>query len=75
MNRKITTGAILFIMTTLHMYAQDSTMVSSPGFMKEYWQSLIHGNVDRTHEKPFDLSFAAAPSYSREGGFGFGEAF
>lgn len=40
--------------------------------MKRYWQSLIHGNVDRSFEKPFDVSFAVAPSYSREGGFGLG---
>lgn len=52
--------------------AQDSTQVEKSEFIKRYWQSLIHGNVDRTHEKPFDVSLAVAPSYSREGGFGFG---
>lgn len=52
--------------------AQDSGSVNKPNFIKRYWQSLIRGNVDRTHEKPFDISFAIAPSYSREGGFGLG---
>ena len=64
--------AFLFIMTASLSAAQDSTSVSRPGFFKRYWQSLVNGNVDRTHEKPFDVSFAIAPSYSREGGFGLG---
>lgn len=72
MNRKTLTSAFLFIFSILQINAQDSTQVSGAGFMKQYWQSLINGNVDRTHEVPFDVSFAIAPSYSREGGFGFG---
>lgn len=72
MNRKTFISAFLFIVTVIQVNAQDSTKVSRSGFMNRYWQSLINGNVDRTHEKPFDVSFAVAPSYSREGGFGFG---
>lgn len=64
--------AFLFILTAFQLDAQDSTSVSKPGFFRKYWQSLINGNVDRTHEKPFDVSFALAPTYTREGGFGLG---
>lgn len=72
MNGKALITAILFIMTVHLTSAQDSLKTGASGFLRDYWESLIHGNVDRTHEKPFDLSFAVAPSYSREGGFGFG---
>ena len=72
MNRKIMIAIFLFIMTVAPSHAKDSTEVSKDGVMKRYWQTLIHGNIDRTHEKPFDVSFALAPSYSREGGIGFG---
>ena len=58
MNRKIMIAIFLFIMTVASSHATDSTKVSKDGFMKRYWQTLIHGNVDRTHEKPFDVSFA-----------------
>jgi len=37
-----------------------------------YWRRLLQGNVDRTHEKKIDLSFAASPSYTREASFGIG---
>lgn len=72
MSRQAMIIMFLFILTAGVSHAQDSTKVSKSGFMKRYWQSLIHGNIDRTHEKPFDVSFALAPSYSREGGIGFG---
>lgn len=36
------------------------------------WDRLIHGNIDRTFEKKIDLSFAIAPSYTREASFGIG---
>ena len=39
---------------------------------RSYWNSLLHGNIDRTHEKKFDISFVAAPSYTREASFGIG---
>ena len=72
MSRKTIVIVSLFILTAAMSHAQDSTQVSKSGFINRYWQSLIHGNVDRTHEKPFDVSFALSPSYSREGGIGFG---
>lgn len=72
MSGRILITIFLFILTAAQSHAQDSTKASHPGFMKRYWDSLIHGNVDRTHEKPFDVSFALTPSYSREGGIGFG---
>ena len=72
MNRRILITIVVYILTVPISLAQDSTQVSKKGFMKRYWESLIRGNVDRTHEKPFDVSFALAPSYSREGGIGFG---
>ncbi|MDR1339083.1 MAG: outer membrane protein assembly factor [Prevotellaceae bacterium] len=37
-----------------------------------YWNRLIHGNIDRTFEKKMDISFIAAPSYTREASFGIG---
>lgn len=72
MSRKILLIIILATACAIQALAQDSTAVDKPNFLKRYWQSLIRGNVDRTHEKPFDISFAIAPSYSREGGFGLG---
>lgn len=72
MNTKTVIISLLLILHGLNSYARDSTEIRSTGLIKRYWQSLIHGNVDRSFEKPFDVSFALAPSYSREGGFGFG---
>ena len=72
MNRKASLIAFLFMISALQISAQDSSQVKRPDFLRRYWESLINGNVDRTHEKPFDISFAIAPSYSREGGFGLG---
>lgn len=42
------------------------------GFLKRYWRSLVYGNVDRTHEKRFDVSYGLAPTYTKEGSFGLG---
>ena len=72
MSRKRYLCIILFLVVGMTALAQDTTSVRKTNFIRRYWQSLIHGNVDRTHEKAFDVSFAVAPSYSREGGFGFG---
>ena len=52
--------------------AQSDTLKESR--LKRYWNSLIHGNVDRTYERRMDLSFIVAPSYTREGSFGIGGA-
>lgn len=47
---------------------------SMPQWARKYLSSLMRGNVDRTHEKALDLSFAITPSYTREAGFGIGGA-
>ena len=57
--------------------ATDSVIVTQEtlkkdNFMKRWWRGLIYGNVDRTFEKPIDLSVALAPSYTREGSVGIG---
>lgn len=49
---------------------QDSTI--RKGFLHDYWQSLINGNVDRTMQKRFDVTFGIAPTYTHEGSFGIG---
>lgn len=72
MNRKALISAFLFFISALSILAQDSTGANRSGFFQNYWQSLINGNKDRTHEKPFDVSYTIAPSYTREGGFGLG---
>lgn len=72
MSRKIFILFLLLVEGNFLLLASDTTRRSTPGFFKRYWQSLVYGNVDRTYEKPFDVSFALAPTYSREGGFGIG---
>lgn len=44
----------------------------APEWARRYMSSLIRGNVDRTHEKKFDMSVGITPSYTREAGFGIG---
>lgn len=46
----------------------------APVWARRYLSTLIRGNIDRTHEKKFDMSFAITPSYTREAGFGIGGA-
>jgi len=52
----------------------DSTaiVISEKKKKDSYWRRLLHGNEDRTHEKKLDISFVAAPSYTREASFGIG---
>lgn len=42
------------------------------GKKDNYWNRLINGHVDRTFEKKLDMSFAVAPSYTREASVGVG---
>ena len=42
--------------------------------LRRYWNSLVHGNIDRTFERKMDMSFIVAPYYMREGSFGIGGA-
>lgn len=44
----------------------------APEWMRKYISSLIQGNVDRTRERPLDISFGVSPSYTREASFGLG---
>ena len=44
----------------------------SPKWLKSYLNSFMRGNIDRTREKRFDLSFGLSPSYTREASFGIG---
>ena len=70
---------IKYIITTLFcflyvsgVYSQtDSSEVKG---LEKYWNSLVHGNVDRTFEKKLDMSFVVAPCYTREGSLGIGGA-
>ncbi len=43
-----------------------------PVWARDYLQTLVRGDVDRTREKAIDISFALSPSYTREAGFGIG---
>lgn len=56
-------------------YADSISFLSkAPIWARRYLSTLIRGNVDRTYEKKFDVSFAVTPSYTREAGFGIGGA-
>lgn len=50
----------------------DNSSAKEKKGLKRWWNSLIHGNVDRTFERAIDLSFAAAPCYTNESGLGIG---
>lgn len=52
----------------------DTTGIAMPQRKDNYWNKLIHGNIDRTFERAMDFSFLAVPSYTREGSFGVGGA-
>lgn len=56
-------------------YADSISLVKwAPQWARQYLSTLIRGNIDRTHEKVLDMSFAITPSYTREAGFGIGGA-
>ncbi len=44
----------------------------APKWTRSYLNSFLRGNIDRTREKRFDLSFGISPSYTREASFGIG---
>lgn len=80
-SKKIILSLCLYFTLTVNTYSQetakqtaDSTKIAIPNEKKKdsYWNRLIHGNIDRTHERGFDISFVAAPSYTREASFGMG---
>jgi outer membrane protein assembly factor BamA len=84
MNNRIMKNTILFIAFVLcflpeshsqtveneNIHTDTLNMVKTEKI--SYWNSLFNGNIDRTFEKKFDLSFVVAPSYAREPSFGFG---
>ncbi|MCC8039241.1 MAG: BamA/TamA family outer membrane protein [Bacteroidales bacterium] len=60
-------------LTTKTQYADSIGLLRpTPSWLRQYLSSLIRGNVDRTHEKRFDVSFGLSPSYTREASFGIG---
>lgn len=71
-----TTAATLFAEekpTEFTIDSQDSTAVRPKRTgLAGWWDNLVNGNVDRTFEKPIDMSFGFAPYYSEESNFGFG---
>lgn len=55
------------------LYADSIGLLrKTPKWVRQYINSLIKGNVDRTHEKPIDIGFGIAPSYTREASVGIG---
>lgn len=50
----------------------DTTAVKKKSALATWWQNFAHGNVDRTFEKPIDITFAASPYYSKESSVGIG---
>lgn len=70
--KRIGIGLPLFILS-LSLHAQTETETETSDKKKDsYWERLIHGNINRTHEKAIDFSFVASPSYTREASFGIG---
>lgn len=53
---------------------QTGERSTTKNFLQRYWEGIANGNIDRTFEKAFDLSFAITPTYTKEGGFGLGGA-
>lgn len=64
-------GILLFAQIPPAYGQTDTTEIK--GF-KKYWNSLVHGNVDRSFTNKMDMSFIVAPSYTREGSIGIGGA-
>ncbi len=65
--------SIITVLLFIGIFNSYSQEFEDKGF-KKYWNSLVHGNVDKTFEKKMDMSFVIAPSYTREGSFGIGGA-
>lgn len=57
------------INSVLGISAQEK--VQKTGFAG-WWDSLVNGNVDKTFEKPVDMTYAFAPYYTQESSFGVG---
>lgn len=72
MRIKVLLCIVVFFMS-LNIIAQTDSIQHENG-LKRWWNSLVHGNVDRTYERKLDMSFVVAPCYTREGGIGIGGA-
>lgn len=87
MKTKIISLLLMCASSALNVYAQEDAVPVTSEAMSElsmsvpeekksslarWWQNFAHGNIDRTHERAYDLSFVFAPYYSQEGGFGIG---
>ena len=73
MNIKLALLVVALCCYCCEIDAQEDTVKTDGGNrLKRYWNSLVHGNVDRTFEKRFDVSYIVAPCYTREGSFGIG---
>ncbi len=53
-------------------FIDTTTVQPKSNFFQRFIKQLIGGNKDRTFERPFDISYAILPSYSREANFGLG---
>ena len=64
---------LLLTAASLYAFGQnDSDTTSSGSLLRSYWHSLIYGNVDRSYERDFDITFGIALTYTQEGGIGLG---
>lgn len=70
---KYTAFVAFLIFVNIPPLSAQSDTLGANGW-KAYWNSLVHGNIDRTFEKKLDMTFAVAPCYTREGGVGIGGA-
>lgn len=65
-------GITALIVLLISGMAQAQTDTTKNNRLEQYWNSLVHGNIDRTFERKIDMSFVVAPCYTREGSFGIG---
>ena len=60
MNIKHFVFSIIILLVFAKNVSAQSDSIQVKG-LKKYWNSLFHGNVDRTFEKKMDMSFVVAP--------------
>lgn len=69
---------IFFVVSVLGLSASNGVQAQTDTIrqsrLKRYWNSLVHGNIDRTYERKMDMSYVLAPCYAREGSLGIGGA-
>ena len=72
MKKKVRVLFAFLLLMSAQSYSQQDTIQTDNTKKDSFFNRLIHGNIDRTHEKKFDISFISAPSYTREASFGIG---